>query len=87
MMTNAAAPLKRANEISKSRHMVRLRNRKDGTYLHLSGKSSVPSVDGSWLGFTHQARTLFLQAEARGEAFPYDIVPRGALELALQTAA
>lgn len=63
-----------------SHNMVRLRDPKTKTFLHLSGTGTTTDKNLSWLGYPYQAQTLQQQAKTRGEDWPFRPIARTLLE-------
>lgn len=80
MPIEMANPRERAFDIMLSKSKVRLRDPKTGAFLHLSGTRTTTNQHWSWLGHMHQADTLKQRANARGEYWPFQQVPREQLE-------
>lgn len=58
--------------------MVRLHNKRDNTFLHMSGSGDCASDCYAWLGYPYQAENLKQRALTRGEEWPYVKVSRTA---------
>jgi hypothetical protein len=71
----------RGLENAHSKSKSRLRNSSTGELLHLSGEGTTRDVHQSWLGHKHQAEILKQRALARGESWPFTLIPRAILDL------
>lgn len=67
-----------------SRSMVRLRDPETKAFLHMSGSSTTPNTNWSWLGYQYQAETLKKRAKIRGENWPFQLVDRDSLDTNLE---